>query len=160
MPQAALNLGNGEVLVAQNRKRWADADGSARSISTADDPVRGRPAGASRGHVELLAPAPQRLLEIREQLLGLLAPKVEQLADQLVGIAVGQTAPIGGLADGSGDPFPREHDEPERLEDPVDELLAETGEAVRLKIGQAGGVTGAELARGRAGGSLVPGSIP
>ena len=108
-----------------------------------DEPVgRGR-LGSARGLVQLLPSSTQRPFEIDKQVVRLLPASPNELRHQVLGVVSREPASGSGLVDGLGNPVPGEHDEAKRLENPIDELLAEAGRAVGHSI------AGPNLARRR-----------
>ena len=122
--------GMAEVVVAEDGKCRSDADRSPGAVGVADEPVGRDHPGSARGHVQLRPSSVWRPIEIDQEVVHLLSAPPDQLHDQELRVVSRETALGSGLVDCLGNPLPGEHDEAKRLEDPIDELLAEAGHAV------------------------------
>ena len=132
LTQPLADLRNREVVVAGDWERGADADGPARAVGAADEPVdRFAAPGSRRRRIELLAAATEQAVDVTQELVGLLPPVSHEQRCQLVGVAARHPAALHRLLECLLDPLAAEDDQPQGCEDALDELLGQRGEADR-----------------------------
>ena len=101
-----LDLSGGQVVVAEDRKGLTGADGPPGPVGAADEQVdRLAPAGARRLAGPTAGGQPISALDVREELLGLLAAAADQLRGELVGVRAGDPAALGGVVEDLLDPL-------------------------------------------------------
>src|SRR5437763_10349090 len=148
VPEPVLHLPRSHVVIAPDRERGPDRDAASGPVGAADDPVdRLRRTGAAGGRVPPLASLPEEPLQVGEELIGLVAPETNELGAELGGVGPCEPPALGGVVERLLDPLLAEDDKPERLDDPVDQLLGEAGKTV----GPASAGLGGSVIAGRTG---------
>src|SRR5579862_1194738 len=123
------DLRDGELVVADDWERRTDADPAAGPVGSPHQPVDGFASPRAQGRrVKLAAPAPQEPIEVGHELVGLLATALDERGRELVGVAAGDPATHDGFFERFLDPLTAEHDEAERSQNTLDELLREPRE--------------------------------
>jgi hypothetical protein len=118
------DLRDGELVVADDRKGRTDANAAARPIGSPHQPVDRFASSRAQGRcVKLPAPAPKEPIEVGHELVGLLTAALDEQGRELIGVAAGNPAADDGFFERLLDPLTAEHDEAERPEDALDELL-------------------------------------
>src|SRR4051812_45548252 len=129
LAEPRLHLSRGEVVVAEDRERGPDPSRPARAVDLADHAIGGCGDGAAER-------AAEHALELGQEVVGLPAAARQQLRRQVGRVLAGEAPALDRLVERSLHPVAGEHDELERVQDPL-ELVAQalTGRCVAARRG-------------------------
>src|SRR4051794_9473996 len=136
------HLGGGEVVVAHDRERRAEAGGPARAVDLADHTL-GR-----RG---------DRSLDVAQQLVGLAAAAADQLGEEVAGVVAGHPPAADRVVEHLLEALARYDDSVERGEHAADRLTHAVGRGLTRTLARRGGACGFARPRSARSGATAGG---